>query len=161
MAGGAVTPQSNRAPADLALNLRNSFESEIWDDNASVVFVAKDLLVDTIVAGATLAVCSLEVGTPVKCRLEVHAQARAEAGGATSIWSAAVRQDTVATDVSSSTNTWPAGFAANIAWFGEIDLEPGKYTLDMLISVSSLSANMDFYNKKILARRGRKPSSVT
>lgn len=159
-AGGSTTSQSNRAPGDLALNLRNSFESEIWDDNASVVFVAKDLLVDSVVAGATLDVCSLVIGTPVKCRVEVHAQARAEAGAATSIWSAAVRQDTVLTDISSSTNTWPAGFAANISWFGELDLEPGKYTLDIRISVDAASADMDFYNKKLLVRRGRKPSNV-
>lgn len=154
------TPQANRAPNDLSRNLRNSFESEAWDDNASVVWEAPgDLGIDTVTAGNSLVVCSVEIGTPVDARLHLEAQVYGIVAGGAGIWSAYIRQAT--TDmIWSETLRWPDGFANNVVWTGTVDVAPGKWEFDIEITVDALSVNMDFYNKRLICRRGRKPSTV-
>lgn len=156
---GPNTPQANRAPSNAARVLRNSFEDEIWDDNASIVFEATDLTGDTIAAGAGLTVCNLEVGTPVPSRFEISAQVRATSGSAVN-WTATVRNGGVLTDTSSQAVIWPAGFSELVAFKGTIDVEPGLYTLDIRIEQDAASNSADFYNKRLIVRRGRKPSTV-
>lgn len=155
------THQANRAPGDLKLNLRNSFESETWDDNASVIYAATpDLTVDTVAIGGTLVVCSISVGTPVQARFQVEAQVHAHANGGAVIWNSFVRLATIDT-IWSEVMRWPSGFSSNVVWTGPIDVAPGQYTLDIKLVVDALSpTGVDFYNKRLLIRRGRKPSTV-
>lgn len=154
-----VTPQANRAPNSLARNLRNSFESEAWDDNASVVWEAPtDLTSDTIAAGAALVVCSFQIGTPIEARLQLEAQVHGAVSGGAGIWSAYIRQDTVDT-IWSETMRWPDGLSSNVVWTGTVDVAAGVYTFDINISVDALSVGIPFRNKRLICRRGRKPSS--
>lgn len=153
------TPQANRVNPTQASILRNNYESELWDDNASVLWEAPtDLTIDTVNTGATLDVCELEVGTQVDCRFHVIAQAHALVAGGAGIWSGMITVDGV-DQISSEVMRWPDGLSSNVVWTGTVDLTAGLHTLGIRLGVDAASVNIDFYNKRLIVRRGRKPST--
>lgn len=146
-------PTAIRAQAP---TLRDKWESELWDDLPLTVYnEAPDDAVDVVVAGTTLVVCSFSLSTYVPSRLQVTAQAMAYLTAGASVWSAQVRLDTV-NSIWSEVQRWPAGFSSTLTWNGTIDVNPGTYTLDIELSVDALGTDIEFYQKRLIVRRGRR-----
>lgn len=145
---------------------RFSYESELWDDYANVVFTNEVAPVETYPATSfDTGVASpsnlpyLEIPCPVAARLDIR-------------WTSLVKGEAAAVDV-------VMGFIASVAlgayfdpaWSGPLtgdttqplaggrafDFPPGNHIVALYISVGAGSADVTLYQSSLVVRRGRKP----
>lgn len=111
-----VTPQPLHAHPGLSVTeLRNTFETELWDDNSDVIFAAKAVTLSVIVR--------------VPCRAWITAQADLDAAGTLTI-----NVDSVA---QTPTTTVAGAITAVVNTFA--DLKPGNHT----VTITSAAALTD------------------
>lgn len=150
----SATPQPFRPPsASTVGESRNSYESELWDEMANVIFSDVTEGPDTVLAGASDTIFTITIPCPVKTRLEIHAQTVPDASGMALVVSLGILLDGVLS-ITTGDAAFPAGSVIPLTLMGTLDVNPGPHIL-AVEAVADPGNDTDFYRTRIIVRRGR------
>jgi hypothetical protein len=158
MATGAnSTPQTFRYRAEHTREqLRNSFDSEIWDDLANVIFSASYADFPGIAVGPATSIGTLTIPAPLPCRVQIiFRSTEVVPAGASGVQRCLLDGTEIPT---TATQCGAAGALGPITmtYTATADLTMGVHILTF--QVQSFTAAVDFNVNNVEVRRGRVPS---
>lgn len=149
--GASSTPSPYRVGVPIVgTHSRSEYDKELWDDLANVIYYAESTAI--VNANTDGFFCSMDIPCPVKCRLEITAQAYADSDAD---WSGFIQIDGVDNHTTQPT-VENNSTSILVSWFRCPDVEPGTHTVRIRVRPN---ITVGFYNVQLKVRRGRIPPS--